>query len=56
MPDQFAKAAHDLGVAAIEFPGADGRSECVLVGVTQRGQCGPGSIIPGIKQFTFDDP
>ena len=55
MAHQFPQAADDVGVAAIEFAGADGASECVLVGVTQCGQRGRGCIGSRIEQFTLDD-
>ena len=55
MAHQFPQAAHDVGVAAIELAGADGGSECVLVGVTQCGQRGPGCVGLGIEKFTLDD-
>ena len=55
MAHQFPQAADDVGVAAIEFSGADGGSECVLVGVTQGGQRGRGCIGSRIEQFTLDD-
>ena len=49
MPHQFPQATQDLGIAVVEFPGADGGRERVLVGVAQQIR-----VVTDLEEFPLD--